>query len=151
MLSAGCFYSVVSIAPAKQGAGEGGGREDAGCQEPGHGACPWQGPAWGVFWGLLLSHQSCRVRHVLSSARPRERGPSCTFGECPCRQRPAASLAWRLQRGAGWGCVSSSSARSRAKLLTWPGFLGSAREVVASLHKEAASWERRSGGPAVVP
>lgn len=112
MLSAGCFYSAVAIAPAKPGAGVGGG--EAGRWEPGHCARLWRGQAQAIFCGLFETPQSCQVRHVLSSARPGECGHSCVFGNVPCPQRPV------------WPGVSSSPATLDTKLLTWPRFLGSA-------------------------
>jgi len=112
MLSAGCFYSAVAIAPAKPGAGVGGG--ESGRWEPGHGAPLWRGQAQAIFCGLFGTPQGCQVRHVLSSARPRECGHSCVFGNVPCPQRPV------------WPGVSSSPAPLDTKLLTWPRFLGSA-------------------------
>lgn len=112
MLSAGCFYSAVAIAPAKPGAGVGGG--EAGRWEPGHGARLQRGWAQAIFCGLFGAPQVCRVRHVLSSARPRERGRSCMFGNVPCPPRPV------------WPGVSSSPAPLDAKLLTRPRFPGSA-------------------------
>lgn len=103
MLSAGCFYSAVTIAPAKPGAGVGGG--EAGRWEPGHGARLRWGKAQTIFFGLFGTPQGCWVRLV----RSQRMQALLHIWECPLPT--AASVAW--------GVLLSHPFRSKAPHLAW--------------------------------
>lgn len=122
--------------PLSQEQGWGG---EAGRWEPGHGARLQRGWAQAIFCGLFGAPQVCRVRHVLSSARPRGRVALLHVRECPL---PTAGQC-------GLGCPPLQLLWTRSSSLGLD-FQGLPFKVSGLLCRRQL-WGRRSGGLAVIP